>query len=230
MEPSMVDGKHDSIKFLEDALSAKAQISKLEKHIAVMFADLCDSTAYKLERGDVEGLLKTYRHNTIVIAAVTKAGGKVVKFIGDEVMATFDQHDACDHALEAALEIQDEIRALNKKLSGARDEEIFSKIGINYGLTLMIQFPGNDAQDPQGKIVDAAARIISLAKPNQILCSEFVNIKLSKTFKLQGPHNRAAKGIKGASAYTKSCKTGLTRENQSFLGTVILPQITLKRC
>ena len=193
----MVDSKQDGIELLEDALSAKAKISKLEKLIAVMFADLCDSTAYKLERGDSEGLLKTYRHNTIVIAAVAKAGGKVVKFIGDEVMATFDQEDACDHALEAALEIQKAIGKFNKGLSGAKDEEIASKIGINYGLALMIQFPGNEAQDPQGKVVDAAARIVSLTKPNQILCSESVKLRLSKTFEMQGPHHRAAKGILG---------------------------------
>lgn len=79
----MVDSNQSSIELIESVLSAKAKISKLEKRIAVMFADLCDSTAYKLERGDSEGLLKTYRHNTIVIAAVAKAGGKVVKFIGD---------------------------------------------------------------------------------------------------------------------------------------------------
>jgi class 3 adenylate cyclase len=166
MEP--LDGRpqENGIELIEKALSAKDKIGKLEKLIAVMFADLCDSTSYKLERGDSEGLLKTYRHNTFVIAAVNKAGGKIVKFIGDEVMATFDQPDACDRALDAALEIQQTIRAFNKQLSGARDEQIASKIGINYGLALMIQFPGNEAQDPQGKVVDAAARIVSL--PNRI--------------------------------------------------------------
>jgi adenylate cyclase len=108
----MADSTGNSLKLIEDVLSAKDNIGKLEKIIAVMFADLCDSTAYKLERGDSEGLIKTYRHNTIVIAAVAKAGGNIVKFIGDEVMATFDQPDACDRALEAALEIQKTIRAI----------------------------------------------------------------------------------------------------------------------
>ena len=162
-------------------------------------------------------MLKTYRHNTIVIAAVTQEGGKIVKFIGDEVMATFDEDDACDHALAAALEIQNEIRLLNKKLSGAKDEEISSKIGINYGLALMIQFSGNEAQDPQGKVVDAAARIVSLAVPNQILCSESVNIKLSeKTFKLEGPHPRAAKGIRGGLSVYEVIQEGIAPREPKF--------------
>ena len=212
----MAKREENSIELIEKALAAKAEIGKLERLIAVMFADLCDSTSYKLQRGDSDGLLKTYRHNTFVIAAVNQAGGKIVKFIGDEVMATFDQPDACDRALEAALEIQKTIRAFNQQLSGAKDEAIASKIGVNYGLALMMQFPGNEAQDPQGRVVDAAARIVSLTKPNQILCSEFVKIKLSKEFTLQGPHHRAAKGILGGVDVYEVTQDGVATREPKF--------------
>jgi hypothetical protein len=59
----------------------------------------------------------------------------------------------------------------------------------------MVNFPGHAAPDPQGKVVDATARIISFSNPGQILCSPIIKGKLPDlTF--AGPYSREAKGIK----------------------------------
>jgi hypothetical protein len=60
----------------------------------------------------------------------------------------------------------------------------------------MVQFPGHEAEDPQGKVVDAAARIISLSNPGQILCSDVIQSTLSQTHRFSAPSVREAKGIK----------------------------------
>jgi class 3 adenylate cyclase len=173
---------------------------ELRQHIrfvAVLFADLCDSTSYKLNRGDVDGLLKTYAHNSIVDAAITKHRGTIIKYIGDEVMATFEGDSAIANAVNAATEIQQAMIVYNSKITDLpRDEHIESKIGIHAGNVIMVQFPGHEAEDPQGKIVDATARIISLSNPGQILCSDVIQSTLSQTHSFSTPSEREAKGIK----------------------------------
>lgn len=49
---------------------------------------------------------------------------------------------------------------------------------------------------PQGKVVDAAARIISFSNPGQILCSEPIQSALQGTHSFSTPYVREAKGIK----------------------------------
>jgi class 3 adenylate cyclase len=64
------------------AIAAKDELAKNRRYMAVLFADLCDSTSYKLKRGDVDGLLKTWNHNFIVGKAVENYNGEIVKYIG----------------------------------------------------------------------------------------------------------------------------------------------------
>lgn len=61
----MPEGDRNGVKPIEDVIAAKDKMDTLEEKIAVLFAGLCDSTAYKLNRGDSDGLVKTYRHNRI---------------------------------------------------------------------------------------------------------------------------------------------------------------------
>jgi class 3 adenylate cyclase len=184
---------------LEVVTSLQQIREELRQHTrvaAVLFADLCDSTSYKLGRGDVDGLVKTYAHNSIVEAAITKHGGTIIKYIGDEVMATFEGGSAIASAVNAAIEVQQAVAVYNSKITDLpKDEHIQSKIGVHAGSVIMVQFPGHDAEDPQGKIVDAAARIVSLSHPGQILCSEDVQSALRETHNFSAPYAREAKGI-----------------------------------
>jgi hypothetical protein len=105
---------------LEVITSLRQIREELQQHIrfaAVLFADLCDSTSYKLGRGDVDGLVKTYAHNSIVNAAIAKHGGTIIKYIGDEVMATFEGGSAVANAANAAIEIQQEIAIYDSKIT-----------------------------------------------------------------------------------------------------------------
>jgi len=47
-------------------------------------------------------------------------------------------------------------------IDGHSDEKIVSKIAIHAGEVILARFEGHEALDPQGKIVDATARIMSL--------------------------------------------------------------------
>jgi len=81
--------------------------------------DLKGSTGYRRRYGAEAGLMKAFLHNRTVSDAVSWAGGRVVKWMGDGVLGLFAL-DECgtDHpfkALSAALVALNEIKALNGK-------------------------------------------------------------------------------------------------------------------
>ncbi len=74
-------------------------------------------------------------------------------------------------AIEIAVEIETHFKNINSEI---RDEfeKYKPKIGIDFGEILFAQYYKTSPLDPHGLVVDRAARIVSLAKPCQILISE----------------------------------------------------------
>lgn len=162
------------------------------KDRVVFFCDLCNSTSYKLERNPVHGSLKTYRHNQLATDVVKRYQGVIVKYIGDEVMATFEGSDASRRAIEAAVGIQTTFEEYNKNIFHDLDK-IATKIGLNVGRVFLF------ADDPQGTVVDVAARVTSLAKPRQILCTgDLHDLCTGSDLHFSERCYRELKGIKGS--------------------------------
>ncbi|MBP6237174.1 MAG: adenylate/guanylate cyclase domain-containing protein [Saprospiraceae bacterium] len=150
----------------------KKQIEKESILVTVLFADLVGSTSYKESRGFSLGIKKSKRHNEIITNIVKEQGGTVIKELGDGILITFiDPREA----VESSKLIQEELMRVNNKIEDELDY-IVTKIGINYGRVVL------DNGDPQGSIVDIAARITSIAKPYQTLITETV-FELVKQFK-----------------------------------------------
>jgi len=126
------------------------------KERAILFADVADSTSIYELFGDkaaasvIDGCLD------LLAREVTKWQGKVVKKIGDEVMAVFP---TAGEACEAARGMQLAVDALPSK-DGFR---LALKIGFHFGPAL------ERAQDFWGDAVNTAARIAKLARRGQIL-------------------------------------------------------------
>lgn len=170
-------------------------------HTAVLFADLAGSTEYKSQRDLVSSLLKVYRHNEEILAQVTKTGGRVVKSLGDGIMATFDIKEPDDiiDPLKAATVIQKHFERANRDVRD--DERIMSRIGIACGTVIDFRITspsGTPVNDPQGPVVDLAARLCSLARPCQVLTDGQVAKLESESggsFSLVGPVPRYLKGF-----------------------------------
>ena len=136
---------------------------RLSQTLCLLLADVVGSTRFFQQHGDVQGRFFVQRHHDTVIPLITGHGGKVIKTIGDAVMASFE---ALESGLDCALEIQHklyEARSQNDK-----EEMPQSKISLHYGPGLV------ETSDIYGDLVNVSARINGMAKPDQILISHTV--------------------------------------------------------
>jgi len=133
----------------------------------ILFTDIKGSTRMYTDLGDSKAFLLVREHFRIIFAIIKKHHGVPVKTIGDAVMGAFTNQAS---ALEAALESQ---RALiDYYRDKPENEKIEVKIGVHTGTTIIVTL--NDRLDYFGSTVNMAARIQSMAKPNEVIVSETV--------------------------------------------------------
>ena len=148
-------------ELLEARAQAEQELEKLRTPMTILFSDIKGSTAYAEKKGDVEYMSMINRHNSILFPVIEAQGGRVVKTIGDAILAQFQDGVG---AVKAAADMQ---RALVDDRKG-RDEidQIHIRIGLHYGLGLM-----KDG-DVFGDVVNAASRVQHQADVEQILITD----------------------------------------------------------
>lgn len=134
-------------------------IQRARRHTTILFTDVEDSTRYWDNQGDVRGRLAVDLHNRLVFPVVKRYGGKVIKTIGDSVMATFRKPSDGVHA---AIGIQ---QALAAERARNPDFHLKVRIGLHAGEALV------EKGDVYGNAVNTAARVESCAEGDQILIS-----------------------------------------------------------
>src|SRR3954464_5560609 len=87
-----------------------AELEKFRRTVIVMFTDIKGSTAYFEKYGDVAGLMMVHQCNDALQRIVERHGGRVVKTIGDAIMATFE--DSAE-SVQAAIEMQQQLIVFN---------------------------------------------------------------------------------------------------------------------
>ena len=126
------------------------------QNLCVLFADVSGSTQIYEKLGDAEALHAVERCLNRMERAAAAHGGRVVKTIGDEIMAVFDDAAA---AMRAACEMQQRIDAL-PPVSGIK---MAIRVGFQFGPTLV------ENNDVFGDTVNTASRLADLAKAGQIV-------------------------------------------------------------
>jgi class 3 adenylate cyclase len=148
-------------ELLEQRAQAEQELEKLKTPMTILFSDIKDSTAYAEKRGDIEYMSMISRHNGLLFPLIQSHGGRVVKTIGDAILALFDDPVA---GIKAAAEMQ---RTLVKDREGKEEiDQIHIRIGLHYGLGLIKD------NDVFGDVVNAASRIQHQADPEQILITD----------------------------------------------------------
>jgi len=127
-------------------------------NLAVLFADVSGSTRLYETVGDAEALATIGRCLSLVRAACEGHGGRVVKTIGDEIMAVFP---GADQAAEAAAEMQ--ARVFDEPQGGRARLAI--RVGFHVGPAIEVD------GDVFGDSVNVAARMAALAKGEQVILS-----------------------------------------------------------
>jgi adenylate cyclase len=122
----------------------------------IAFTDIVGFTQLTDEHGDDLALALLERQEKIVRGALPR-GARVVKELGDGLLLWFD--DPCA-AIETSLRLQ---RSFDESDGGV---PLWVRIGLHWGA------PRRRGDDIVGRDVNLAARIMGLAGPGEVLCSE----------------------------------------------------------
>jgi class 3 adenylate cyclase len=146
---------------LEARAQAEQELEKLRTPMTILFSDIKGSTAYAEKKGDVEYMAMINRHNTILFPVIEAEGGRVVKTIGDAILACFQDPIG---AVKAGVGMQ---RALVEDRKGREEiDQIHIRVGLHTGLGLI-----KDG-DVFGDVVNAASRVQHQADVEQVLITD----------------------------------------------------------
>lgn len=144
-----------------------------DSEVAILFADVVGSTELYESLGDETARETVGRCLDIMKTATEKFAGRVIKTIGDEVMAVFG---TVDEAMSAASDMQKNISD-NQGLR-ADGKRVSIRVGCHFGPVVQ------EARDIFGAAVHTANRMTSQAKARQIVTT-------GSTVDLMGPDWKA---------------------------------------
>ena len=157
-------------------------------NLVSMFVDINNSTEMSLSLPEKQFALLVQCFAQEVSIAVLGYGGYVFKYEGDAVIVLFPAEEDCTKACENALKCSTTIleiikEVINPLFKAHQLPEITVRIGLTYGYALVVLY-GNNLEkahiDIIGSSISLASKIVSIAKPNQVLVGESIyNILLS---------------------------------------------------
>ena len=124
-----------------------------------MFADVAGSTAMYENMGDELARERISKALNTLISISRRHNGKLVKTIGDEILVFFTDADMAVLAAKNIQEIMEDDRT-------PETIGVSIRIGMQYGSAIL------ENDDIFGDTVNVAARIASMAKARQILCTQ----------------------------------------------------------
>jgi adenylate cyclase len=180
-----------------------ARLGGQRREMTVLFSDIRGFTTVT-EQGKAEavvGMLNEYF--TRMVEIVFRHQGTLDKFVGDMVMALFnaplDDAAHADHAVEAALDMIEELEALNRKWAA---EGRFAGLDIGIGINTGPMIAGNIGSEAImsytviGDAVNLGARLESLNKQygTRIIISDATRRRLTGRYLVKGLGDVVVKG------------------------------------
>src|SRR6266851_2765640 len=152
---------------------------------AILFTDIVGSTRYFSMHGDQAGMRMLDVHNCALFPLIEQANGRVVKTIGDSIMAVFAQPV---DAIRAAFALQQCLEGVRATLP--EQDQIHIRVGAHYGLVM------EKDDDVFGDTVNLAERVKSSADADQVFVSRALRdlVRTDPRFTLESAGSRELKG------------------------------------
>jgi len=146
-----------------------------EREITVLFADLRGYTSISEKLTPSETIDMLHVHLDIATTAIAEAGGVIVNYMGDAVMAVFnapnDQPDHAYRAVQSGLTIQTMLERYHQEVLKEQKPSLYFGVGINTGTAIVgnIGARWHYQYTAVGDIVNVASRLCSHARPHEVL-------------------------------------------------------------
>ena len=141
--------------YLDEAIRETSLESEKRRLAAIMFSDIVGYTKL-MERDEAAAIDTLTRNSRVHREAIARHGGRLLKELGDGVLASFD---SVSNAVACAREIQAKVAA---------DNGYQIRIGIHLGEVI------HSGRDVFGDGVNIASRIEGVAEPGTIVVSDAV--------------------------------------------------------
>ena len=168
------------------------------RHLTVMFCDLVGSTALS-ERYDPEDLSDIVRaYQDTCAGIVSRYEGYIAQYLGDGILVYFGYPRAHEDDAERALHTGLEIIKRISELEPRPELTLSTRIGIATGVVLVGKITGKASTKDQvvlGETPNLAARLQSLAEPNQVVIAEDTRRLCGDIFRYQSLGENSLKGF-----------------------------------
>ncbi|MEZ2126833.1 MULTISPECIES: AAA family ATPase [unclassified Sinorhizobium] len=168
------------------------------RQLTVVFVDLVGSTALSVEFDpeDMSKLLRAYQN--AVTSGFARFEGHVAKLMGDGVLAYFGwpraHEDEAERAVRASLEAVEAVG----RLATPNGEPLAARVGIATGVVVVGELIGEGAAQEEavvGETPNLAARLQTLARPNEVVIGEATRELLGALFEVEDLGVQPLKGI-----------------------------------
>jgi class 3 adenylate cyclase/predicted ATPase len=166
-----------------------------------MFCDLVGSTdlSGRLDPEDLREVVRAYQE--MAAAVVRRLDGSVAQYLGDGMLVYFGYPQAHEddprRAVQAGLDIVEDLGALNERLDAQRGVRLAVRVGIHTGPVVVGAVGGGDRHEQLalGETPNIAARIQGLAEPNTVVVSA-VTARLTRgAFVLEDQRAASLRGV-----------------------------------
>jgi class 3 adenylate cyclase/FixJ family two-component response regulator len=158
-----------------------------ELEVTVLMSDIRSYTSISERTTPTQLAAQLNDHRAAMNRAIIGAGGTVMQFVGDAVMAVFGapfpQPDHADRALEAALAMHLAQDHLNQSWEGTQREEFLLGIGVSTGKAAAALLGSEERLEYTvvGDTVNLAQRLQEMARPGgQTILSEATWLELTE--------------------------------------------------
>lgn len=152
--------------------------------LTILFGDIRGYTQYSEQISPSENFDFLNEFFGLMEPFIAQNGGFIDQFLGDGVMALFDQEKSADHALQAAIQMQEALEAFSQERKAQGLPGIQMGIGINTGEVMVGALGSANRLNSTviGDPVNLSSRLEELTKKFEakILISEYTHALLEK--------------------------------------------------